>query len=524
MIIDLQSIWQDYIYIYYLVFVHIFRKAYDECKHEFEKSKLHTIENKNVNIETDKIVENIETDKIVENIETDRTVETFEIDHNKQLLEDELLAISDIDCSLSVINLDFSLNDSSNEIVIDNCDENKITNDIQSVDEEENENQAQAKDEDIVCDVSGLCCNYDCSGITDLTENNQKMGFELSGPELIDTLPLSGFDIMSCLNISKCENSVTQLNTVVTMVDDISYCNNDLDVSTNCMGCIDLSSNHVVSDNQIKLNNDDMLNKLLMKYQADIGFIDKLKTIFEKKKRRLHRLRGVPVKYEEFLERFCMSKRELANRNMWDWKFEKTLTYEINDPYLFVLENSFSNKECDEMVRQFEDEHFIHYNGCTGGGYMPNTKRTTEINLTRTQSWKKWNQICFERLNYALQKYAVHCVEKCHNETLLNILKGNGKINDTGYQLQKYMKEQQYYKWHQDGGLKQCLCEHRIITYLWYLNDVDEGGETYFFHGKIKPKKGNLVLFPATWIYNHKGETPISHDKYIITGWVYSNV
>lgn len=488
MILDLQTIWQDYIYIYYLVFVHIFRKAYDECKRDLE----HNV-------------------KIEKNIP----------DYHNLVLESDLLNISDIDCSLCVINLDLSFSDICNEMVTDNCKDVKISEDIQVVEEKEN----RVIDIDVVCDVSGFCCNNDCSGINDISDNGLCSDSCLNmDSELLINTPLSGFDIVSCLNVSKCENSVTHQSATVMVVDDISLCTQELDVSTNGTESIDLSSNQAISDNQVKLNKADMLNKLLMKYQADIGFIDKLNSIFEKKKRRLHRLRGVPVKHEEFLERFCMSKRELANKNMWDWKFEKTLTYEINDPYLFVIENSFSNKECDEMVRQFEDEHFIHYNGCTGGGYTPNTKRTTEINLTRTQSWQKWNQICFERLNHALQKYAVHCVEKCHNDTLLNILKGNGEINDTGYQLQKYMKEQQYYKWHQDGGLKQGHWEHRIITYLWYLNDVDEGGETYFFHGKVKPKKGTLVLFPASWIYNHKGETPISHDKYIITGWVYSNV
>ena len=41
-----------------------------------------------------------------------------------------------------------------------------------------------------------------------------------------------------------------------------------------------------------------------------------------------------------------------------------------------------------------------------------------------------------------------------------------------------------------------------------------------FYHGKLKPKAGTLVIFPATWTYNHKGAMPLSGDKYVITGWV----
>ena len=247
-------------------------------------------------------------------------------------------------------------------------------------------------------------------------------------------------------------------------------------------------------------------------------FIESINKILKIKNKKIQKKKVIPIKYEEPLEHFCHRKHVLALKNIDDMKYEKNLTYDIDDPYLFVIEHSFSDKECDDMIKQFENETHLHYNGVTGGGYTPMTKRTLEINLTRTETWRKWNNLCFKKLSEALGKYAIHCLEKCHNNYLLN-----ARVNDTGYQLQKYMKEQQYYKWHQDGGLKPGHAEHRIITYLWYLNDVDEGGETYFFHGKVKPKKGNLVLFPAFWTYNHKGATPISNDKYIITGWVYSN-
>ena len=57
---------------------------------------------------------------------------------------------------------------------------------------------------------------------------------------------------------------------------------------------------------------------------------------------------------------------------------------------------------------------------------------------------------------------------------------------------------------------------------MFYLNDVKEGGETEFYHQKIKikPKAGTLVLFPAGFTHTHKGNMPISNDKYIITTWL----
>ena len=67
--------------------------------------------------------------------------------------------------------------------------------------------------------------------------------------------------------------------------------------------------------------------------------------------------------------------------------------------------------------------------------------------------------------------------------------------------------------------------QERHITFIWYLNDVNDGGETAF-DGiyKIRPKSGKLVLFPASWTYPHCGKMPLSSDKYIITGWIYAPV
>ena len=64
----------------------------------------------------------------------------------------------------------------------------------------------------------------------------------------------------------------------------------------------------------------------------------------------------------------------------------------------------------------------------------------------------------------------------------------------------------------------------RIITFIWYLNNVEEGGETLFEDFKIKPMEGSSLFFPATWTYPHSGAMPTSNDKYIITGWIYNKV
>jgi len=47
------------------------------------------------------------------------------------------------------------------------------------------------------------------------------------------------------------------------------------------------------------------------------------------------------------------------------------------------------------------------------------------------------------------------------------------------------------------------------------------GGETRFVDVMIKPKKGNLLVFPPLWMFPHAGLIPISSPKYIISTYLH---
>jgi len=90
---------------------------------------------------------------------------------------------------------------------------------------------------------------------------------------------------------------------------------------------------------------------------------------------------------------------------------------------------------------------------------------------------------------------------------------------DQGYQIQRYEIDQGHFEWHTDAS--SLGISKRIIVALWYLNDVEEGGETEFGWGeKIKPTAGSAIIFPSNWLYAHKGHKPISNRKYIATTWI----
>lgn len=63
---------------------------------------------------------------------------------------------------------------------------------------------------------------------------------------------------------------------------------------------------------------------------------------------------------------------------------------------------------------------------------------------------------------------------------------------------------------------------HRYLVFLWYLNDVMEGGETEFcdLGVKVTARAGRLLMFPPYWMYQHAGLSPISNDKYILSTYM----
>ena len=87
--------------------------------------------------------------------------------------------------------------------------------------------------------------------------------------------------------------------------------------------------------------------------------------------------------------------------------------------------------------------------------------------------------------------------------------------------IQKTMPSQGYHVWHVEHSQGR-ENEKRILVYSIYLNTVEEGGETEFLYQsqRVKPVKGRIVIWPAGFPYVHRGNPPLSGEKYIVTSWI----
>ena len=204
----------------------------------------------------------------------------------------------------------------------------------------------------------------------------------------------------------------------------------------------------------------------------------------------------------------------------------------MNPSYFHINENSLSKEVCIDIIKLFETET-DKYEGQTMSGLNKDIKDTTEfliphLSQTKSEILIKIRRLLEKELDINIKQYI---------QTVNNFVSNIEEKSDHKYktfseylvfdtmQIQKYVKSKGRYVYHNDFMFDKKDNKYRVITFIWYLNNVEVGGETEFWtNHMIKPTSGKLVLFPASWTFPHRGKMPISDDKYIITGWVYSKL
>ena len=88
------------------------------------------------------------------------------------------------------------------------------------------------------------------------------------------------------------------------------------------------------------------------------------------------------------------------------------------------------------------------------------------------------------------------------------------------FNIQKYIAGGHFIKQHAERN--NIPSQRRFFAFMTYLNDVSDGGETVFpnFDLRVKPRKGNTLIWPSDWTHIHYGDLVKTTDKYIITGWI----
>jgi hypothetical protein len=205
----------------------------------------------------------------------------------------------------------------------------------------------------------------------------------------------------------------------------------------------------------------------------------------------------------------------------------------IFDEYIMEFDNICPDSLCDEITTLFESNDFKKRDGEIGAHrVIKEIKDSVDGNLNLENTYQyTLNSKLLGIVNKGKEAYIKKSKECGLDKNLLYFSSSNtgvmeGVIRSSKccrFQIQRTSKKG-FYDWHSDFSPD----EPRVLTYILYLNDLEEdaGGETCFISGKcVKPKKGKMLIFPTSLCYLHKGGVLKKGVKYIATTFsVFSKV
>ena len=220
--------------------------------------------------------------------------------------------------------------------------------------------------------------------------------------------------------------------------------------------------------------------------------------------------------------------------------------------FIRVYDNALSKDFCNNFITEFEQSPHLKQ-GMTSGGIDLNKKDSHDLHLSNhpeyTEQLKHIQQTTAGYVFKYLEEHIFMMIgafglKVYHPKTGVPTDLTQANFEEVGkpqlpllvqqifrlgnIQAQKYqINKGGYPYWHSEvypqTGHNEAL--HRILLFMFYLNDVQEGGETEFYYQerKISPKQGTMVIAPGYFTHTHRGNKPISNDKYILTSWVLFN-
>jgi hypothetical protein len=192
---------------------------------------------------------------------------------------------------------------------------------------------------------------------------------------------------------------------------------------------------------------------------------------------------------------------------------------DIGDDFIGVIHNSCPLELCDQLK-----EYFDIYNAKDGFTYNrqltePVNKLDKDDTSLSVTGFNLVHEVNIRQVGYLFcRSFWPNCYAPYLDK--FNILKSLSEHKVIDMKLQKTLPGQGYHIWHCETSSREL--SNRILSFILYLNDVEEGGETEFLYQKrrVKPTKGTCVLWPASFTHVHRGNPPLSNEKYVLTGWV----
>jgi len=197
-----------------------------------------------------------------------------------------------------------------------------------------------------------------------------------------------------------------------------------------------------------------------------------------------------------------------------DMNKEKEKTWEITN-FIGVYDNYISPEQCNQLIKMYEEQD--KFNKTIN---RLNSEKTTYLKKTDQQYFLTTSNldIWFDELKPLIANFDLawkHYSEKTGAEEAYG-----HPVFYTTLKIQKTHPTEGYHVWHVEHA-KGIGYSTRAFVFSIFLNDVEEGGETEFLHfsKRVKPKTGRIIIWPAGFPYVHRGNPPLSGEKFLLTSW-----
>lgn len=188
---------------------------------------------------------------------------------------------------------------------------------------------------------------------------------------------------------------------------------------------------------------------------------------------------------------------------------------------IYIRHNVLDKEFCNSIIEKFNADD-RKSTGLIGDGYInEDIKKSLDLNISKYDDWSEEDKIFEKSFSDNIKLYIDYLQNFTKSFEDYDINLPSLDFRDRGYLVRVYNKGEGYFNWHNDFSFYKDS-GFRLLTLIWYLNNVEEGGQTEFIDGTIiKPKRGSVLIFPTSWYLAHRGKMPLSNKKYIVTGWLH---
>jgi hypothetical protein len=192
---------------------------------------------------------------------------------------------------------------------------------------------------------------------------------------------------------------------------------------------------------------------------------------------------------------------------------QRIVDYKLGN-FVGIFKNAFTKEFCEGVIQQYEDMSAAGHGQTrfhseqSARTYKDDTQLISEDvdHIPLRKVTKKFNDLFWGKF------FPIY-------EQEYSALKDSGRHANYSFKIQKTKVGGGYHVWHYESSNREL--SNRLLTWILYLNDVHEGGETEFLYQsmRVKPEQGTLVIWPAAFTHTHRGNPPLSNEKYVVTGW-----